>query len=212
MLIRTNLFTLNGTRLVLRDENREERLTGIPLAIIREVYLNNQISVEKLTERIGNEEMKTGTISVHKSRLKRIFGFAPILLDKGILSVPSNIKILKTIDNGLSMSEQLSDIAIRVDHLHEHAEELQSWIARNKKPVLASTAIVIVLGILIPFLLSPPKTAEAAPCEFVSSVNSEIYHLSGSSAAKRIKPENIVCFATRAEAERYGLRPSGSAE
>ncbi len=132
MLIRTNRFSLSGTRLVLRAEVREQRLTGILLAIICEVYFNDQIGVEKLAERLGNENMRTSTIAVHKNRLKKIFGFAPILFENGVLSVPPTIKILKLIDNGLSLSEQLTDLTEKIEELCQHVEEIQQWITRHK--------------------------------------------------------------------------------
>lgn len=44
-------------------------------------------------------------------------------------------------------------------------------------------------------------------CPFVGSRNSDLYHLPTCATAKRIKPENVVCFATPEDAERRGYRP-----
>ena len=44
-------------------------------------------------------------------------------------------------------------------------------------------------------------------CSFVASKNSDMYHSANSSVAKRIKPENIVCFTSRKEAENAGYKP-----
>lgn len=45
-------------------------------------------------------------------------------------------------------------------------------------------------------------------CVFVGSKNSNKYHLSSCPVAKRIKPENRICFASKEEAERRGYVPS----
>lgn len=47
-----------------------------------------------------------------------------------------------------------------------------------------------------------------AGCVFVGSKNSNKYHLSSCAVAKRIKPENRVCFASEDEAKRRGYVPS----
>lgn len=47
-----------------------------------------------------------------------------------------------------------------------------------------------------------------ADCVFVGSKNSNKYHLPSCTAAKRIKPENRVCFASKEEADRRGYVPS----
>lgn len=44
-------------------------------------------------------------------------------------------------------------------------------------------------------------------CLFVGSKNSDKYHSPDSGSAKRIKPENIVCFGSEAEAEEAGYEP-----
>lgn len=44
----------------------------------------------------------------------------------------------------------------------------------------------------------------AATCAFVGSRNSDKYHLPKCAAAKRIKPENIVCFASEEDAKKRG--------
>lgn len=47
-----------------------------------------------------------------------------------------------------------------------------------------------------------------ADCVFVGSKNSNKYHLPTCTVAKRIKPENRVCFASKEEAEKRGYVPS----
>lgn len=44
-------------------------------------------------------------------------------------------------------------------------------------------------------------------CAFVGSRNSDLYHLPTCAPAKRIKPENIVCFASKEDAENRGYKP-----
>ncbi len=45
-------------------------------------------------------------------------------------------------------------------------------------------------------------------CVFVGSKNSNKYHLPSCTVAKRIRPENRVCFASKEEAEKRGYSPS----
>jgi hypothetical protein len=56
--------------------------------------------------------------------------------------------------------------------------------------------------------VTPASGVEAAPntaaCVFVGSRNSDKYHLSTCGVAKRIKPENRVCFSSKEDAERRG--------
>jgi hypothetical protein len=55
---------------------------------------------------------------------------------------------------------------------------------------------------------SKTGTASALPdpgaCAFVGSRNSDLYHLPTCGTAKRIKPENIVCFSSKEDAESKG--------
>lgn len=57
---------------------------------------------------------------------------------------------------------------------------------------------------------SEPKAGETnqnqqtEKCLYVGSRNSNKYHLSTCAVAKRIKPENKVCFASKEEAEKRG--------
>ncbi len=44
-------------------------------------------------------------------------------------------------------------------------------------------------------------------CAFVGSKNSNKYHLPKCTWAKRIKPENLVCFSSAADAESKGYQP-----
>jgi len=56
--------------------------------------------------------------------------------------------------------------------------------------------------------VEPIGTKNTSSCVFVGSKNSNKYHLSTCSVAKRIKQENRVCFATKEEAEKRGYVPS----
>ncbi|MDR3559692.1 MAG: hypothetical protein P4L62_00365 [Candidatus Pacebacteria bacterium] len=53
-------------------------------------------------------------------------------------------------------------------------------------------------------------TTPAANCAFVGSKNSNMYHLATSSYAKRINPENRVCFSSTDEAKSKGYLPDKS--
>lgn len=50
----------------------------------------------------------------------------------------------------------------------------------------------------------PAATGNTEACVFVGSRNSDKYHLPKCSWAKRIKPENRICFASAADAEARG--------
>ena len=56
--------------------------------------------------------------------------------------------------------------------------------------------------------VSFPGTEQAVKtnekCAFVGSKNSNKYHLPSCAFAKRIKPENLVCFTSKEEAEKRG--------
>lgn len=54
---------------------------------------------------------------------------------------------------------------------------------------------------------TPVAVSEKGACVFVGSRNSDKYHLPTCSFAKRIKPENRVCFATKEDAEKRGYKP-----
>lgn len=55
------------------------------------------------------------------------------------------------------------------------------------------------------------KIGEKAPqsCQFVASKNSDKYHKATCGWAKRIKPENRICFGTEQEAIGKGLKQAG---
>lgn len=44
-------------------------------------------------------------------------------------------------------------------------------------------------------------------CRFIGSRNSDLFHLPTCAPAKRIKPENVVCFADERDAAARGYRP-----
>ena len=53
-------------------------------------------------------------------------------------------------------------------------------------------------------ILQTTAKSETGQCPFVGSRNSNKYHLSTCAVAKRIKPENKVCFASKEDAEKRG--------
>lgn len=55
-----------------------------------------------------------------------------------------------------------------------------------------------------------PSTVTGAGCVFVGSKNSDKYHLPTCTFAKRIKPENIVCFKSAEDAVTKGYQPDKS--
>jgi hypothetical protein len=61
-------------------------------------------------------------------------------------------------------------------------------------PVLIQTAVTNAASMPVP----------ASNCAFVGSRNSDKYHLPKCAAAKRIKPENLVCFASEEDAKKRG--------
>lgn len=56
--------------------------------------------------------------------------------------------------------------------------------------------------------LQTGEKQETEKCAFVGSKNSNKYHLPTCAVAKRIKPENKICFASKEEAEKRGYIPS----
>lgn len=76
-------------------------------------------------------------------------------------------------------------------------------------------AVLALLGgflITVP-AIAPPAFAQASEDQdqvkqvFVGSRHSNVYHLPTCSAARRIKPENLIGFKSREEAVRAGYRP-----
>lgn len=69
-----------------------------------------------------------------------------------------------------------------------------------------------------PEALNSPQATPSDPtsspmpqnCAYVASKNSNLYHLATSSYAKRIKPENQVCFSSPDEAKSKGYAPDKS--
>lgn len=56
----------------------------------------------------------------------------------------------------------------------------------------------------------PEATENTSPsegCQFIGSKNSDKYHAPDSGSAKRILPENRVCFASEEEAQEEGYEP-----
>lgn len=70
----------------------------------------------------------------------------------------------------------------------------------------ATAPVTVAEGAVAGAAVTAPDTAKRE-CVFVGSRNSDLYHLPTCATAKRIKPENIVCFANPEDAERRGYRP-----
>jgi hypothetical protein len=51
-----------------------------------------------------------------------------------------------------------------------------------------------------------PAVPDATKCAFVGSRNSTLYHLPSCAPEKRIKPENLVCFTSEADAQAKGYK------
>ncbi|MDD3486821.1 MAG: Ada metal-binding domain-containing protein [Candidatus Moranbacteria bacterium] len=52
------------------------------------------------------------------------------------------------------------------------------------------------------------QTTEKQDCAFVASKTSDKYHLPTCAWAKKIKPENRICFSSKEEAESKGYKPA----
>lgn len=59
-----------------------------------------------------------------------------------------------------------------------------------------------------PVVAESNNSKSKTDCVFVGSKNSNKYHLPTCTVAKRIKPENRICFASKEEAEKQGYVPS----
>lgn len=74
-------------------------------------------------------------------------------------------------------------------------------------PALQAT---VTEGVIAGASAAAPRAVPAegkANCPLVGSRNSDLYHLPTCAPAKRIKPENVVCFASPEEAKERGYRP-----
>ncbi len=90
---------------------------------------------------------------------------------------------------------------------------LYSRFNQEEKPLIISlpavtqdTGIVSENQAQKPVLSGVESTASQSnkQCVFVGSKNSNKYHLPSCAPAKRIKPENLVCFASTEDAEKRG--------
>lgn len=57
--------------------------------------------------------------------------------------------------------------------------------------------------------LAAPEELPKVACPFPASGRSEVFHEAGCGNASKINPGNLVCYATKAEAEAAGKRPAG---
>ncbi|MBP9751735.1 MAG: hypothetical protein KBD19_02650 [Candidatus Moranbacteria bacterium] len=81
-----------------------------------------------------------------------------------------------------------------------------------EKPAVATSNPGRVAGVSDASPAGDPKSAAAVTpekkdCAFVGSRNSTLYHLPTCASAKRIKPENIVCFVSVEDAVARGYKP-----
>lgn len=81
-----------------------------------------------------------------------------------------------------------------------------------EKPAVAASDPGRVAGVSDASPAGDPKSAavvtpERKDCTFVGSRNSTLYHLPTCASAKRIKPENIVCFVSVEDAVARGYKP-----
>lgn len=81
---------------------------------------------------------------------------------------------------------------------------------RRRLAVLA-VALGLALGIssvpVTPIFAHGGAQTDEKTQTFVGSRKSNVYHRPNCSAAGRIKPENLISFKTKAEAEKAGYRP-----
>jgi len=57
--------------------------------------------------------------------------------------------------------------------------------------------------------LSTVESTIEDDCQFVGSVNSDVYHYPDCPSAKGINPENLICFNDEKDAQAQGYRPCG---
>lgn len=83
-----------------------------------------------------------------------------------------------------------------------------------EKPVTAADVCAAPVGVAgsadtqdTSVAVSADSSSVTGGCRFVGSKNSTLYHLPTCAPAKRIKPENRVCFASEEEAHARGYKP-----
>jgi len=82
-----------------------------------------------------------------------------------------------------------------------------------EKPVVSASDQEKVAGVSDTALVKNVSSSVAASaetrenCPFVGSRNSTLYHLPTCASAKRIKPENIICFSSAEDAAARGYKP-----
>lgn len=101
----------------------------------------------------------------------------------------------------------IKDMPAKVtDAVLEQAEAfIVAWLAANPKPTQWADANNI--STVPKEQTTPAAKSTVAEYKYVASKNSKVFHRPQCSAAKRIKPENIVTYSSRAEVIRDGKRP-----
>jgi hypothetical protein len=84
-------------------------------------------------------------------------------------------------------------------------EQANAQNGPHATPQPASNALIGAAAAAIPASANP---AVSTPCAFVGSKNSNKFYLPSCSYAKRVKPENLVCFKTAEEATAQGRSES----
>ena len=88
----------------------------------------------------------------------------------------------------------------------EQAEAfIHAYLAANPSSKLPSDANDI--SIVLKAQVKPVAKSTAAKYEYVASKNSKVFHKPDCSSARRIKPENLIDYNSRAEAIKAGKRP-----
>lgn len=86
---------------------------------------------------------------------------------------------------------------------------LKSADSQNKTATSSNSASENQNALLNTNIASASDNTDKKECAFVGSKNSNKYHFPDCSYAKRIKPENIVCFSSEEEAKNKGYVPAG---
>ena len=86
------------------------------------------------------------------------------------------------------------------------SESVKGDTNEQGRGVVKQTAAVVSTAPPVVPIVAPAATIGA----YVGSRTSDKYHLPWCAGAKRIKPENQIWFATKAEAERAGYTPAGN--
>lgn len=135
--------------------------------------------------------------SENKAKLSLLVGLVLV----GVLSFEAGLLLGKT---GQGAPIVLTIPATSIPLL-ETAQNESTALPSAEKPIGTPAE---TLGSVEPVAARVGAGATQTNCTFVGSKNSNKYHLASCAVAKRIKPENRVCFASEEEAKRRGYVPS----